>query len=68
MKTILIFLIPYFPSILHTTSIETVPGSLVCLRGQPTIFLFHLADSSCYVVTRKYNIFLREWSHRNHSA
>jgi hypothetical protein len=48
MKTILIFLIPYFPSILHTTSVETLPGSLVCLLGQPVMLLFYLAVSDLF--------------------
>jgi hypothetical protein len=43
MKTILLSIIPYFPSILQTTSVETLPGSLVCLLGQPAIFFIDLA-------------------------
>jgi len=58
MKTVLIFLIPYFRSIMHTASVETLPGCLVCLLGQPAMLLFYLAVSDLVTWSQE-SIFLR---------
>jgi len=60
MKTILIFLIPYFPSTLHTASVEALPGSLVCLLGQPAIFKFYFPVSDLVTWSQLGTVFFSE--------